>query len=100
MRAPPAVLSMATPLPSAAADPGWEDAAVLPVVERGDRLLGVLRQSTLRRALAQIEGGEREAGEATVVGVLARGYWDAVTGLAEAGLALLPAIKPVLPEQR
>jgi magnesium transporter len=99
MREPFGVLSAAAPLASAAAHEGWERAAVLPVVERNERLLGVLRRSTLRRALVQAEGGELEAGEATIVGLLAHGYWEAVSGLAEAALALLPRIKPVLPEK-
>ena len=99
MREPFGVLSAAAPLASAAAHEGWERAAVLPVVERSERLLGVLRKSTLRRALAQTEGGRPEAGEATIAGVLAHGYWDAVSGLAEAALALLPRIKPVVPEE-
>lgn len=101
MRVPPAVLGAAMPLASAVADPGWDDAAVLPVVERGDRLLGVLRRSALRRALAQTRGrGDIEVGDASVLGVLARGYWDAVSGLAETGLAMLPATGRVLPEER
>jgi hypothetical protein len=69
------------------------------VLERNARLLGVLRRSTLRRALAQIAGSALQSGETTVVGLLAHGYWDAVSSLAEAALALLPRIKPVSPER-
>lgn len=99
MRAPLGVLSASAPLSSAAAHVGWERAAVLPVVERSERLLGVLRRPTLRRALALSVGGTFQADEATIVGFLARGYWDAVSGLAEASLALFPRIKPVVPEE-
>jgi magnesium transporter len=99
MRQPFGVLSASAPLASAAAHEGWERAAVLPVLERNERLLGVLRRSTLRRALAQTEGSAPAEGEATIVGFLADGYWEAVSGLAEVSLALFPRIKPVAPEQ-
>ena len=99
MRRPAGPLSAGAPLASAAGHEGWEHAAVLPVLERNERLLGVLRRSTLRGALAQTEGTEIEAGEATIVGLLAHGYWDAVSSLAEAALALLPRIKPVARER-
>jgi magnesium transporter len=100
MQAPPALLGAAMPLASAAVDPAWQAAVVLPVVERGERLLGVLRRSTLRRALAHVRRVDPGAVDATVVGLLARGYWDAVSGLVEAALTLLPAIDRVLPEER
>jgi len=100
MRAPSAALAASAPLASAIAHAGWESASVLPVVERGERLLGVLRRSTLRRALALAESSVLDAGETTVVTLLADAYWDAVSGLAEAGLGLLPAVKPVMPEER
>ncbi len=99
MRTPLGALSASAPLASAAEHEGWERAAVLPVVERSGRLLGVLRRPTLRRALAQTAGAGVEADEATIVGLLAHGYWDAVAGLAEAALALFPRIKPVAPEE-
>ncbi len=100
MREPVAVLVATAPLASAAAHEGWQRAAALPVLERGERLLGVLRRSTLNRALAHVERVEPDAGETTVVGLLANGYWDAVSGLAEAGLSVLPRLKPILPEER
>lgn len=100
MREAHGALAANAPLASAGEDAAWERAVVLPVIDRGERLLGVLRRSTLRRALAQMERSEPEAGEPTVVGMLAQGFWDTVSGLAEAGLVLLPCIKPVLPEKR
>jgi len=98
MHAPLGMLSASAPLTSAAAHAGWEQAAVLPVLERNERLLGVLRRPALRRALALNAGGSLAANEATVVGFLARGYWDAVSGLAEASLGVFPRTKPVAPE--
>lgn len=100
MREPAVALAATAPLASAAAHAGWERAAVLPVLDRGGRLLGVLRRSTLHRALAHTERLPPEAGETTIVGLLADGYWDAVSGLAEAALMLLPRLKPILPEER
>jgi magnesium transporter len=99
MREPPGVLSASAPLASAAAHEGWERATVLPVLERNERLLGVLRRPALRRALAQTEGGTAPWSEATIVGFLAHGYWEALSGLAEVSLALLPGIKPVAPKE-
>jgi len=49
---PQAVLAAVSSLVGAATHRGWEFAASLPVVERGDRLVGVLRRATLMRALS------------------------------------------------
>lgn len=100
MREADGTLSAAAPLSSTAASDAWERAAVLPVLDRDERLLGVLRRSTLRRALAEAASAERDAGETTIAAVLARGCWDAFSGLAEAGLALLPRIAPVQPRKK
>jgi len=53
---------------------------------------------TLARALARNRATAQPAAEVTITGVLTRGYWDAASGLAEAGLWLLPPAKPVQPE--
>lgn len=95
MRNSDVVLPAVTSLATAAGHSGWERSTVLPVVERGGHLLGVLRRGTLARALEAARGPTHLAGEATVAGVLARGYWDAVSGLAAAAIALLPPAAPV-----
>ena len=99
MHPPPAILAASAPLASVAALSGWDRASVLPVVERSQRLLGVLRRSTLRRALARAVESGADAGDSSVAGLLAQGYWEAVSGLAEAGLALLPQVSQVQPVQ-
>jgi magnesium transporter len=100
LRKPPGILAAVAPLASTTTHAAWEQSAVLPVAERGDRLIGVLRRSTLSQALAQGGASLPPPGADTVIGLLARGYWTAVSGLAEAGIALLPPAKPVNPEKR
>jgi len=96
---PLATLTAMTPLTGAATQRGWQQSSVLPVVERDGRLIGVMHRATLARALARSRATAQPAAEVTITGVLTRGYWDAASGLAEAGLWLLPPAKPVLPEE-
>ena len=97
MRAPAGTLPAFMPLGGAASHPGWKLASSLPVVERGDRLIGVLHAARLARR--RTRGGVRGAGENdTLAGFVARSYWDTVSGLVRAGLAMLPAAGRVLPE--
>jgi len=98
MRKPLAVLTAMTPLSGAATQRGWQQSSALPVVERDGRLIGVMYRATLARALARSRATTQPANDVTITGVLTRGYWDAASGLAEAGLWLLPPAKPVLPE--
>lgn len=96
MRPPAASLSAVMPLSGAVEHPGWKQASMLPVVERGKRLVGVLRAEKLAQAL---QNGVRraEAGDESLLGLVARGYWDTVTGLLRVGLSALPPTKRVLP---
>jgi Mg/Co/Ni transporter MgtE len=98
LRKPLAVLTAMTPLTGAATQRGWQLSSALPVVEREGRLIGVMHRATLARALARSRATTQPANDVTITGVLTRGYWDAASGLAEAGLWLLPPAKPVLPE--
>ena len=94
----PAVLSAMMPIASAARLEAWRNAPALPVVDRAQRLHGVLphtrlvqlEQDRLRRA-------EAPAG-ASPLGILAAGYWSIVSGLASAAIGLLPATGRVLQE--
>ncbi len=95
-----AVLSAVTPLTSAATQRGWERSSSLPAVERDGRLIGVLRRGTLARALVRSRIPAQAAGEAPLSGILARGYWDAVSGLAEAMVSSLPPAKPVYEDEQ
>ena len=67
----------------AAAHPGWEHGSALPVVEPGERLVGVLTRDALARALRRAARRRRAARDATLPVLLARGYWQALSGLLE-----------------
>ena len=95
MQPPVATLSAAMPLTGAANHPAWKRATQLPVVARGNRLIGVLRLAVLADAAGRGRGGDRAGPDLTLAGFAARGYWDAVSGLVRAFLVLLPAAKPV-----
>ncbi len=92
---PPAVLAAVAPLAGAATHRGWEQAVSLPVVERGDRLVGVLRRATLVRALTRSTRSIRETSSETLPGLLARNYWDALSGLVAATVTQLPPAPPI-----
>jgi magnesium transporter len=89
----PPVIAASTPLAGALEHRGWERHAALPVVERSERLIGVLRRFALMRALAQkrtVPGERHEADDLSVA--FARGYWNAVSGLFAATLTVLPRV--------
>jgi predicted transcriptional regulator len=100
MHKPPAVLTSATSLAGAANQRGWERASVLPVVDRAGRLIGVMRRGVLSRALARHRIAGHAATDVSLPGLLARGYWDAVSGLAAALLSLLPKAGAVWREKQ
>ncbi|HEX5093406.1 MAG TPA: hypothetical protein VFV84_12040 [Burkholderiales bacterium] len=95
LRRPEAVLAARAPLAGAAAHPGWERASILPVVEAEERLVGVLSRDALTRALGRTSQSRRTAPGGTLAEMLARGYWDALSGGTEAMATLLPAVRPV-----
>ena len=96
MRRPTTVLLAHAPLAGALAHPGWEQASALAVVEPGERLVGVMTHDALARALRQAPSAPRdEAAGATLPALLAHGYWQALSGLVESGLALLPPVPPI-----
>ncbi|MCG6875199.1 MAG: CBS domain-containing protein [Betaproteobacteria bacterium] len=92
---PQAVLAAVASLAGAATHRGWELAASLPVVERGDRLVGVLRRATLMRALSRGARSTRTSHSDTLTGLMARNYWDALSGLVTVTIALLPSTRPL-----
>jgi magnesium transporter len=98
-----AVLSAHAPLAAAVAHPGWLRSSALPVVAGGERLLGVMTRDALARALRQA-GGRSELSRdddtnRALPDVLAHGYWQALSGLVEVSLALLPRVRPVAPTE-
>lgn len=93
------VLSAIMPMASARTLAHWERVQMLPVVDRDQRLIGVLRRSALTRALrARIRGAAQAEHAESVTGALAGSYWHIVSGLSSATLSLLPSVKRVLPE--
>lgn len=90
-----AVLAAQTPLAGAAGHPGWLGSAALPVVEADGRLLGVLTSDALARALGRAGPRGTRAGPESVAGLLALGYWEALSSMIEAGAMLLPRVRPV-----
>ncbi len=98
MRPPAARLAAHAPLAGTVAHPGWERTSMLPVVEPGDRLVGVLTRDALSRALRRAARPDATtAGAARLPGLLARGYWQALSGLIESALGGLPRVPPVWP---
>lgn len=95
MQRPEAGISAQTPLAGALRHPGWERASLLPVLESGERLVGVLTRDALTRALGRSARPARAAPGETLAGMLALGYWDALSGGAEAMVTLLPEVRPV-----
>lgn len=95
MQRPEAVISAQTPLAGAVRHPGWEQASLLPVLESGERLVGVLTRDALTRAVGRSARPARAAPGETLAGMLALGYWDALSGSAEAMVTLLPQVRQV-----
>ena len=90
-----AVLAAQTPLAGAARHPGWQHSAALPVVEADERLLGVLTSDALARARGRTVPRTHAHDPHSVPGVLARWYWEALSGMVQAGTTLLPRVPPV-----
>jgi len=89
------VLTAHAPLSGTPAHPGWEHSSVLPVVEPGERLIGVMTRDALTRALRRAAESPTPEAQATLPVLFARGYWQALSGLIEASLGLLPRVPPV-----
>jgi CBS domain-containing protein len=87
------VISAKTPLAGALAHPGWVQASLLPVLETGERLVGVLTRDALTRALGRSARAAPGAPGETLAGMLALGYWDALSGGAEAMVTVLPSVQ-------
>lgn len=85
------VLPGAMPVSGAETHSGWKRSSVLPVVERGDRLIGVLHAGRLAEALLFLRGRSRGAGDEQLVEMVGRHYWDTVSGLLQLFLGLLPS---------
>lgn len=79
-----------------AADPGWDEFHVLPVVERENRLVGALHRRTLRAALAA--PGARS--QPTLASGVFVAYWQTLSALTEVMIGALPPVPSVADERR
>jgi magnesium transporter len=70
--------------------PAWQDADVVPVIDRGDGLVGVVQRRDLLRAAQARNAPDRQETQ-TLTGLLAGGYWQTVSGLLDAVVAALMA---------
>lgn len=97
MQLPAHVLAAHAPLSAIPDHPGWSSRCVLPVVEPDGRLIGVMTRDALTRALRRAAPPRAASpdGEATLPVLFAWGYWHALSGLLEGGLALLPRVNAV-----
>lgn len=98
-RPAPAPLSAMMPIAAAAGVPAWERVICLPVVDRAERLVGVLRRAALAQALNSRPARANAGTDASATQLLAAGYWSIVSGLLGATLAALPATRRVLPDE-
>lgn len=97
MQPPAALLSAQATLSSAATHPGWAQATALPVLEPGERLVGVMTRPALARALRHAAAAPEEPPTPTTLSAQLMGsYWQALAGLLGAGLGLLPRVRPVM----
>jgi Mg/Co/Ni transporter MgtE len=96
VREVPARLAAHTPLSGARSHPGWQVSSALPVVDRGNRLVGVITRDALERALQRTTAPDTEAPvENSLTAVLVRGCWLGMSGIIEAVAASLPAARPI-----
>ncbi len=97
----PAVATLAAmmPMSSLRGSPHWERAQSLPVLDREQRLIGVLRRASLTRAQrSRSRTTTQDQQPASLTGTLASSYWGIVSGLSSATLAILPTVKRVRPD--
>jgi magnesium transporter len=91
----PVTVPAAMPLAAAATLGAWQESAVLPVVDRASRLLGILRRAALSAALARRRTASESSTGPALAGTVAWTYWTAISSLATAAVALLPPARPV-----
>jgi len=70
--------------------PAWHEASTLPVVERGERLVGALTYAALRRALSLERSPPAARGAEDTLAGIAGAYWFGVSALIQALVGLLP----------
>jgi magnesium transporter len=84
----PGTLPAVTPIAAALEHPTWREADLVPVVERGGALVGVVDRRALRRAQGGRAGGGAPA-QVSLAAFAALGYWNAVAALIDSTLSAL-----------
>lgn len=96
MQPPAATLSAQASLSSSLNHPGWRHGSALPVVERGNRLIGVMTHDALMDASSRMsQPTKMEGGTDSLSAMTVRSYWQAMSGLLAIGLAVLPRVPPL-----
>ncbi|MDQ1316266.1 MAG: hypothetical protein QG662_2375 [Pseudomonadota bacterium] len=70
--------------------PGWREASTLPVVDRGDRLVGAITHAAMQRALSIEQSAPAQRGPEDTLAGIAGAYWFGVSGLIQGLVSLLP----------
>lgn len=70
--------------------PGWREASILPVVDRGGRLVGAITHAALQRALSLEQSAPVPGRPEDALAGIAGAYWFGVSGLIQALIGLLP----------
>lgn len=95
---PPARLAAHAPLAGARAHPAWLQVSVLPVVDRGGRLIGELTRDALDRAWQRaLRTSELSGAGDSLAGILVQGYWQGFSGLLELLASCLPTVPATAP---
>jgi len=92
-RAAPPTLPARSPLGAVREHAGWTDHRVLPVVERGERFVGVLAYAVLIRVLTRDAQAHAPPSPGTFGGIVGS-YWRGVSGVIEAAIEMLPVAPP------
>lgn len=92
---PPVVLTGNATVAGVARRRGWQQSSVLPVTDRNEKPIGVLRRAALDRALARANRQLPADDSEMLVSMFARGYWNAFSALAHAVVSLLPGAKSI-----
>ena len=98
MRPITSTLPAMMPIAAASTLRAWEHGSTLPVIDREAHLIGVLRRSTLSRAMRQRAAHLQDNAAQSVTTVIAQGYWNVIAGLTAAAVTLLPAVDRIFPE--
>jgi magnesium transporter len=96
MQREPTRLPASSDLAGIAVNPAWQEFDMLPVVDKADAFLGVVRHKTIRQLASTVDSGQGLASAIDVALSIADMYWKSLAGLG-AGLAVAAAAqrKPV-----